>query len=203
MIVASTPEFFDVVLSQRACREFADKPVSDNDLQLILRAATFAPSAMNHQPWTFIIVRSAETRNALAIIMRELWEGGGRQATEGRVPNNLLHDVDLGFTKTLQDAPVMIVVAGDTCIAPAEQLPWSIYPAVQNLLLAATSLGLGSALTTMANFRASEVQDLTGLPPFLVPMAIVPIGWPARALGKPKRLPLDEKVFLEKHGNRW
>jgi nitroreductase len=201
--LTSNREFFDVVVSQRACREFADKPVSDNDLRLILRAATFAPSAMNHQPWTFVIVRSAEARKALAIIMRELWEGGGREATEGRVPDTLLHEVDLGFTKTLQDAPVMIVVAGDTRVAPLEQLPWSIYPAVQNLLLAATSLGLGSALTTMATFRAAEVQDLTGLPSFLIPMAIVPIGWPARELGKPKRLPLDEKVFLDKHGHRW
>jgi nitroreductase len=199
--IACTRQFFEVALSQRACREFADEPVADQEVRQILLAATFAPSAMNHQPWAFVVVRSDEARSALATIMRELWEGGARAATEGKVPTALLDEVDLGFTKTLQNAPVMIVVAGDTRIAPAEQLPWSIYPAVQNLLLAATALGLGSALTTLGTFRAAEVKEITGLPPSSLPMAIVPIGWPARELGKPKRVPLEQKAFRERYGD--
>ena len=198
--VSCTRQFFEVALSQRACREFADRPVTDEEIRQILIAATFAPSAMNHQPWAFVVVRSEGSRDALTTIMRELWEAGGRAATEGRVPASLLDEVDLGFTKTLQAAPVLIVVAGDTGTAPAQQLPWSIYPAVQNLLLAATAMGLGSALTTIATFRASEVQDITGLPSSLIPMAIVPVGWPARELGRPKRLPLEGKAFRETYG---
>jgi nitroreductase len=116
--------FFDVVRHQRACREFADTPVSDLALRQVLEAATFAPSAMNHQPWVFVVVRERQSRTALTTIMRELWEGGGREQTEGRVPDSLLHEVDLGFTKTLPDAPVLIVVAGDTGTAPVEQLGW-------------------------------------------------------------------------------
>ena len=198
--VTCTRQFFEVAFSQRACREFDERPVSDDEIRQILLAATFAPSAMNHQPWAFVVVRSEESRAALTTIMRELWEGLGRPATEGRVPDSLFDEVDMGFTKTLQGAPVLVVVAGDTGIAPADQLPWSIYPAVQNLLLAATAMGLGSALTTIATFRAAEVQEITGLPPSLIPMAIIPIGWPARLLGRPRRLPLEGKAFRERYG---
>jgi nitroreductase len=200
MPITCTRQFFEVAFSQRACREFADRPVTDDEIRQILLAATFAPSAMNHQPWVFVVLRSAKSRAALTTIMRDLWEGGGRSATEGRVPVSLLDEVDLGFTKTLQGAPVLVVVAGDTGIAPADQLPWSIFPAVQNLLLAATAMGLGSALTTLATFRASEVQEITGLPPALIPMAIIPVGWPARELGPPRRLPLEGKAFRETYG---
>lgn len=200
MPITCTRQFFDVVFSQRACREFADRPVTDDEIRQILRAATFAPSAMNHQPWVFVVVRSDDSRGALTTIMRELWEGGGRPATEGRVPDSLFDEVDLGFTKTLRDAPVLIVVAGDTATAPADQLPWSIYPAAQNLLLAATAMGLGSALTTLATFRASEVQKIAGLPSSLIPMAIIPVGWPARELGRPRRMPLEGKAFRETFG---
>ena len=156
------PPFFHVVNQQRACREFSADPVSDDDLHRILTAATHAPSAMNHQPWVFVVVRDPASRRSLVTVMQELWVGAGRAATEGRVPMSLFDEVDRGFMSTLQHAPVLIVVAGDTDFAPPDQLPWSIYPAVQNLLLAATALGLGSALTTMATFRAADVRAIVG-----------------------------------------
>jgi nitroreductase len=74
---------------------------------------------------------------------------------------------------------------------------------VQNLLLAANALGLGSALTTMGIFRGPEVQAITGLPAALVPMAIVPVGWPASPLGPPTRIPVEEKAHRERFGNAW
>jgi nitroreductase len=197
-------QFFDVVLGQRACREFTDDPVSDEELEKIMLAATFAPSVMNHQPWVFVVVRANEGRQQLTTIGRELWEHhGGREAFVGLMPTELLDDVDLGFIKTMETAPVFIVVAGDTSITPEDQLSYSIYPAVQNLLLAANALGLGSALTTMATQRAAEVQKLTGLPPSILPMAIVPIGRPARKLGKPRRQPVGQKAFRENYSNAW
>ncbi len=195
--------FFDVVTSQRACREFSDRDVADADLTQILVAATHAPSAMNHQPWVFVVVRDATTRSALVTIMRELWDAAGRAATEGRVPPRMLAEVDRGFMSTLERAPVLIVVSGDTDIAPPEQLPWSVYPAVQNLLLAAGALGLGSILTTMALFRTDDVRAAVDLPDRLLPMAIVPIGWPAHPMGPPRRLPVERKAFRERYGTSW
>jgi nitroreductase len=197
------PPFFHVVTQQRACREFSADPVSDGDLHLILTAATHAPSAMNHQPWVFVVVRDPAARQSLVTVMQELWVGAGRAATEGQVPMSLFDEVDRGFMSTLQHAPVLLVVAGDTDVAPPDQLPWSIYPAVQNLLLAATALGLGSALTTMAMFRAADVQAIVGLPERLLPMAIVPVGWPARKLGLPRRTPVEQKAFRDRFETPW
>ena len=195
--------FFEVVARQRACRDFSDDDVADGAINQLLTAATRAPSAMNHQPWVFVVVRSQPARTALAEIMWELWDAAGRPATVGRVPDDLLHDVDEGFRTSLRRAPVMVVVAGDTDRAPLEQLGWSIYPAVQNLLLAATAVGLGSVLTTMAVFRAADVQAVVGLPPALVPMAVVPIGWPARPLGPSVRAPVGAKAHRDRFGQPW
>jgi nitroreductase len=198
-----TAPFFDVVMHQRACREFSAQPVSDDDLHLLLTAASHAPSAMNHQPWVFVVVRDPAARRSLVTVMQELWVGAGRAATEGRVPVSLFDEVDRGFMATLQHAPVLVVVAGDTDVAPTDQLPWSIYPAVQNLLLAATALGLGSALTTMALFRAADVRAIVGLPEAMLPMALVPIGWPARKLGPPRRTPVEQKAFRDRYDTPW
>jgi nitroreductase len=195
--------FFDTVCHQRACREFSGEPVSDDDLRRILTAATYAPSAMNHQPWVFVVVRDPAARGSLVTIMQELWVGAARAATEGRVPTRLFDEVDRGFMSTLAGAPVLVVVAGDTDVAPPDQLPFSVYPAVQNLLLAATALGLGSALTTLATFRGADVRAIVGLPDRFLPMAIVPVGWPARQLGPPRRAPLEEKAFRNTYGTSW
>ena len=69
-------------------------------------------------------------------------------------------------------------------------MPSSIFPAIQNLLLAAGALGLGSALTTIATAFADELRDAVGLPETVVPVAVVPLGVPARPLGPPRREPV-------------
>jgi nitroreductase len=100
-------------------------------------------------------------------------------------------------------APVMIVVAGDSRRGFKQTLPSSVFPAVQNLLLAATALGLGSALTTIATVSASDLAPLVELPEHIIPLAVVPIGWPVRALGPPKRDPFDDHTHRETYGAPW
>ena len=75
----------------------------------------------------------------------------------------------------------------------------SIWPCVQNLLIAATAEGLGAALTTLATLMPGRLHALLGLPEDITPYAVVPLGRPARALGRPRRRPLDEVV----HHDRW
>ena len=82
-------------------------------------------------------------------------------------------------------------------------LPSSVFPATQNLLLAANAEGLGSALTTLATLRGTELAELLGLPDTIRPMAVVPLGWPEHQLGPPRRLPLGERVHLDRFGNPW
>jgi nitroreductase len=196
-------EFFDVVLHQRACRAFSDRPVSEDLLDRCLRAATHAPSAENLQPWVFIVVRDAALRAKVGDLTLRAWHGGGRQHSEGRLPPRLLEEVGQGAEGGTQSAPVVVVVCGDADIGLESTLPASVFPATQNLLLSAAALGLGSAMTTLATLFADELGDLLALPPSVRPMAVVPIGWPAKAPGPPRRLPLGERAHRDTYGQAW
>lgn len=195
--------FFEVVLSQRACRFFAPDPVDEALVTRCLEAATHAPSAENRQPWVFVVVRDPDRRAAVAELTRRAWRQGGRQHSEGRLPPKMLAEVDRGAESGLAGAPVLVVVCGDAELGLEQTLPASVFPATQNLLLAAGALGLGSAMTTLATLFASELSDLLGLPPSVRPMAVVPLGWPARPLGPPRRLALSERVHRDRYGARW
>lgn len=196
--------FFDVVLAQRACRDFSSDPVPDADIERILTAATHAPSAENTQPWVFVVVRDDDTRSRLADLTRRLWAGGARQYSEPRLSDKLLADVDAGVERGLGGAPVVVVVAADmTQGVHPRAIGSSIFPAVQNLLLAANALGYGSALTTLTAGAADELREIVDLPAEVTPMAVVPLGRPARPLGAPRRRPAAESTHRDRYGRPW
>ena len=196
-----TDGFYEVVGRQRAHRRFRPEPVDSDVVERLLWAATRAPSAENAQPWQFVVVRDAERRAGLAELARRAWEGGAKDYEQGRLPDALFANVDQGATGGLATAPLWIVVAADTAKAPDGALGSSIWPAVQNLLLAATAEGLGSALTTLSLAFAEEAAGLLGLPDRVKPFAAVPIGRPARELGPPRREPLADHVHAERFGS--
>jgi nitroreductase len=195
--------FFDVVLGQRACRQFDDRPVGDDLIELCLRAATHAPSAENLQPWVFVVVRDDGLRGDIAELTRRAWRQGGRQHSEGRLPDSLLAEVDRGAEGGIGTAPVIVVVCGDTAIGLESTLPASVFPATQNLLLAASALGLGSAMTTLATLYSDELRGLLDLRDSVRPMAVIPIGWPSRPAGPPRRLPLEQRAHRDRYGRPW
>lgn len=197
------PDFFDVVHSQRACRAFSAEPVDDEVVEQVLEAATFAPSAENRQPWAFVVVRDQERRDAIGELTRKAWHGGGRRYSEGRLSAGLLSEVDAGALGGVSAAPVLVVVCGDARLSNAKVLEASVFPAVQNLLLAATALGLGSALTTLPLAFGADLVGMLGLPDDVQPMAVVPLGWPARRLGPPRRAPVTDKAHRETFGSAW
>jgi nitroreductase len=192
------PEFFDVVLSQRAYRALLPDPVPDELVERVLEAAVHAPSAENHQPWEFIVVRDPETRAAIGRVTQDVWEAGGREHSRG-LPPKFFEAVDRWATGGLAAAPVHIVVCGDTTRTPEAQLPSSIFPAVQNLLLAAGAVGLGSLMSTLSVVNRPAFSPLLGLPDHVVPLALVPLGWPARPLGPAGREPAADHT----HHERW
>ena len=196
-------EFLRVVTRQRACRSFSAEPVDDDAIGLLLTAATFAPSAENKQPWEFVVVRDDATRAAIGDLSRRAWDANGRAFSEGRLTPEMLADVDHGATGGIASAPVNIIVCADVQRGLEATIPSSIFPAVQNLLLAATALGLGSALTTITTGFRSEMQELLALPDHVRPVALVPIGHPARALGRPRRAPFNEHTYRERYGRTW
>lgn len=200
---ALMPEFFDVVRHQRACREFRPDPVPDSVVERVLEAATFAPSAENRQPWVFVVVRDPERRASIGELGRRAWEGGERAHAEARLSRVLLEAVDRGAEGGVASAPVITVIGGDTRLADRRALAASVFPAVQNMLLAAGALGLGSALTTLPLIFADELAELVLFPFEVQPMAVLPLGWPARPLGPPGRRPLSEKAHRETFGAEW
>ena len=100
-------------------------------------------------------------------------------------------------------APVLIVACCDTARAHPSTAPGSMFPAIQNLLLAATALGLGSALTTIALRYDTELRNLLALPDHLTVMAIIPVGWPARALGTSRREPATAHMRRDHFPTPW
>jgi nitroreductase len=196
-------DFFDVVSRQRASRVFADTPVTDDEIASVLTAATHAPSAENKQPWEFVVVRYPLSRERIGALTKRAWEEGGRAISRQRLSPALLADVDRGATGGVAAAPVQIIVCADTQRGLEATVGSSIFPAVQNLLLAATALGLGSALTTIATSYRAELQALIDLPAHVWPVAVVPIGRPARALGPPRRDPFAAHTHRERYGAGW
>ena len=197
------PEFFEVVRRQRACRTFRPDAVADDLVERVLEAATFAPSAENRQPWEFVVVRDARVRARIGDLTRQAWRGGARAYAEARLSSRLLADVDRGAEGDVSAAPVLVVVCADARRAHEAAIPASIFPAVQNLLLAANALGLGAALTTLPTAFAVELRELLALPDHVRPLAVVPLGHPDRALGPPRRDPVSDHTHRDRYGSRW
>jgi len=200
----ANPPFFDVVLTQRAHREFADTPVDDATVERILQAGTHAPSAENKQPWEFVVVRDATARATIHDLTEAAWNSAGRAFSETRLPPELLKEVDAGIAGGgYRTAPVVVVVCADFTRGLPATAGSSIFPCVQNILLAAGALGLGSALTTLGAAAGAPLADLLGLPEHVVPQAIVPLGHPVRPLGPPRRAPVAEHTHRDRYGAAW
>ncbi len=195
------------IASQRACRRFdPDGVVVDADIEQMLSAAVHAPSAENTQPWTFIVVRDVQNRELLAAWWTETWNAGGGDFIKQSLDDKaLVADLEYAFVKGgFAAAPVVVVVCADTERVPEIYAASSIYPAVQNLLLAANDLGYGSCLTTgLTTFGIDRVRDLLKLPDNLIPVAAVYVGRPVKKLSPPRRRPATSVTYREQFGTQW
>jgi len=195
--------FFDLATRQRATRELLPDPVPDALIERILDAGTHAPSAMNSQPWHFVVVQDAALRQKIADGARDAWLGFAREVSGvSKTPG--YESVDRWAMGGLAQAPVIIVLCGDTQRLPLEQMGSSIYPAAQNILLAANALGLGSLMSNLPLFAPDGALARTlDLPEHIVPLATLPIGYPARKLGRPRRRPVTEVTSRDRYGTPW
>ena len=193
----------EVLRHQRACRSFTDEPVDEATLATLLELATRAPSAQNLQPWQFVVVRDPERRRRVWTLAARVWEMGGADASRGTVPDEMHADVAHGVTGGFAGAPVTVVVGFDTERGDRATMASSIWPAVQNLMIAATAHGLGSALTTIATFLADDLRAEVGLPETIEPVAVIPLGHPATRLGSSRREPVEDHAHREEYGRGW
>jgi nitroreductase len=176
---------------QRAIRNFTDEDVPDELVDQVLTAAIHAPSGSNTQPWHFIVIRDQAVKNTISEVYEE-----ARAATYGTTPPSAG-----GVRQPLSAAPVLIVACVNT---PASgragfQTGASIYPSVQNLMLAARAIGLGTVLTTLHRRRKARIHEILGIPDDIESAAIIPLGWPDREYGPNRRPSLEQFVMR----NRW
>ncbi len=173
---------------QRAIRLFKPDDVDDATIERILNAATRAPSAKNVQPWRFIVVRDVETKRKLGAIFDELGV------------SLLGYAEDQSAVRTAwAETPVLLVVCSEGASAEGS----SVFPAVQNLLLAVQAVGLGGLLTTRWKAREDEVRAVLGIPAKIGLHAIVPVGHPQKPPGRNRRRPARELTALDRFGNPW
>ena len=201
-------EFFDAVTTQRAMRRLKPDPIPEAALRQIMDAAICAPSGGNRQGWSFLVIRDAALRARLGELYRECWSelvklpyyaGAAREPADSRTGKMLASARHLG--EHLGEAPVLVLacIAIDPGVSPSVTTGASIYPAVQNIMLAARALGIGSCLTTIHRYREARVKELLGIPPNVETAALIPLGYPLGKFGRPPRLPLGQVA----HADRW
>ena len=195
----------DVISTQRSVREFTDLPVEDGVLRRIMELATKAPNGGNNQGWRFLIVRDSEQRRRLGELYiesaKEQWGGDlGAVLASGEVG-----DLQRPLVEMIRDMPHKPPVQLLACFERqnAYDPAPSIYPAVQNLMLAAWSFGLGTVLTTaLQRTRDKEVREVLSIPEDILIYAFIPMGYPARPYGRPRRKPVQEVTFFDHWGSR-
>ena len=194
-----------VLSTARTIRRFTDEPVGDLALARCLRAATWAPSGANAQGWRFVVLRSPEQRavvaraaaEALAVIepvygmTRPSDDDVSRRARTDRATYEL-HDRAGEFTSVLF-AQKRYPSASELLLGG------SIFPAMQNFLLAARALGLGACLTSWASYGGERLlRDAVGVPDDWMLAGHVVVGWPRGRHGPVRRRPLSEVVALDR-----
>ena len=168
----------ETIMTRTSIRAFTDQPVEDEKIDIMLRAGMAAPTAVNKQPWAFVVVKSREQLDRL------------QQANP--------------YSRMLATAQLAIVVCGDMtkAIEGPMQSFWiqDASAATENILLAAHALGLGAVWTGVYphSERVTAISEVLGLPSYAVPLCVIPMGYPAES-PEPKDKWNPENV----HYDRW
>jgi nitroreductase len=194
---------FEVINTTRAMRRLKTDDVPDDLIWKVLEAAIRAPSGGNRQPWAFMVIRDAETKGKIGAWYLEAWN-----ATYGKAKETVTADAQGArmygsadhLANHLAEVPVLILAmvrSGAVGTSPSGSY---IYPAVQNLMLAARALGLGTTLTTLHRTHEADVKALLGIPDEIETMALIPMGWPEGKFGMGPRRPVEEVTHWESWG---
>lgn len=208
----------EAMMTQRAVRRVRPDPVDDAVVLKCIELALRAPTGNDGQNWEFIVVTDRRVKKRLAKRYRQAWKLQRDVVLRGAVA----HDESMAkIVRAVQwqvdhftEIPVLVVA----CLRlgaregrlPIVRMPhavesayWgSIYPSVQNLLLAARAMGLGASLITLPLWSRTSARRTLDLPPSITPCCIVPLGWPRGRYGPTTRKPVDEVAHLNAFGNR-
>lgn len=200
----------EAITTQRAIRRLKTDPVDDELVLRLIELALKAPTGSNAQSWEFIVVRNPEVKAKLAHRNRQafgIYERIGRRITAGDRKSQRNLDAVGWQADHFEEIPVLVVA----CLKGRR--PWfppvavtsfygSIFPAVQNLLLAARAVGLGAALITLPLWSTWSARRILGLPRRVTPCAVIPLGWPRGRYGPTTRKSVGKVVSLDRYRNR-
>jgi nitroreductase len=207
--MADTNELFEIMHTTRAMRRLKPDPVPDALIRKILEAGICAPNGGNTQRWRFLVIKDPAIKRKVQGYYKRAFDEviGPRYLSSapppgvGREAYTRQHAAVQYLTDHFHEAPVWIVACLEEGAAPTTR--WSgasIYPAVQNMLLAARALGLGATLTTRHLLYEKETEAALGLPSGVHSYAILPIGYPMGRFGPVGRGPLAEIVYADQWG---
>jgi nitroreductase len=199
------------IATTRAIRRYRDEPVPDNVLAQILFAATRAPTGSNRQPFRFVVLTDGpNARAAKALIAKgaqRAWgqkresdkydEGSGAQEDS---PKARMARAMQAYVDHFEQVPVLILPCLVRYREPNSFEGASVYPACQNLLLAARALGYGGVLTGWNALVDRELHELLGIPDEVFIAATITLGRPQGAHGPVRRRPLRELVYDDAWG---
>jgi nitroreductase len=217
---------FEAMYTARSIRRIKTDPIPDEIITKVLDAAIRAPSGSNAQGWVFIVVKDAEKRKQLGAIYQKtssilvkLYEGAKAPPHMDPAKYERWWRSVLYLFDHMGEAPVLIVPClKQTMWTNAASLPddvktrmasaarlagSSIYPAVQNIILACRAFGLGTVLTTIHAFYEDEVRKILNLPPDVQSYALMPVGYPKGKHGPISRKPVSEVACLDSFGKPW
>jgi nitroreductase len=221
---------FEAMYSARALRRLKPDPVPEEIITKILDAAIRAPSAGNSQHWVFVVVREPELRRELGVLYRKasdiakaIYQARARPAHMNEKQYQRMMTSGAYLWEHIGEAPVLLVAClRDRLAPPPETLPLpmqliyrdevaytdrirgaSIYPAVQNIILACRAFGLGTLITTNHIRYEGAVKALLGIPDSVSTYALMPIGYPEDKFGPVKRQPVNEVAFADRWGATW
>jgi len=186
----------EAMFTQRAIRRLKPDPVSDEDIRMLMEAASKAPSSRNEQRVRFLVVRDRHKIREFAELYREAWwaKRPAGWKPEDSQPGDL-HLSAMRLADDMKDVPT-VVLALSTVPGQAT----SVLPAAQNLMLAARALGIGSVLTTLHPTVTDRIRALFKLPPEAEVHCCIPLGYPKGRFGTTARRPTSETTYYEEWG---
>jgi nitroreductase len=213
-------ELYDGLMTTRAMRRFTDEPVTDDEIEQILAAAVQAPSGGNIQPYQFLVVTDEERRRAIGDIYRRAYDRYEPAVLklfppftdeQARRRHERNWAASRHLAETIGTVPAMVLVLmprismavsdddGQMDVGPTYA---SVYPAVQNLALAARALGIGTVLTTVYRIHEAEVREVCAVPDRYEIAALLPLGRPVGSWGVAPRRPAASITNWNEFGNR-
>jgi nitroreductase len=203
-------DLFEIIRTTRSMRRLKPDPVPDALLRQVLEAGTCAANGGNMQTWRFLVVRDPAIKRQVGALYKRAWDEqvGPRYRAgapaPGQTPESFGRMLDAAqyLADHIHEAPVWIVPCASSA-ARARTAGASVYPAVQNMLLAARAVGLGATLTTLYLAFEREAEAAFGLPEGVHSYAVIPLGYPMGRFGPVRRTKLKDVVFQDRWGQGW